>query len=71
MKVLNAHRHSVSVERFRREARAASRIQSDRVVRVTDANVAPGLGGAPFLVMELLDGCDLERRAETGGRAAK
>ena len=65
MKVLNAHRHSVSVERFRREARAASRIQSDHVVRVTDADVAPELGGAPFLVMELLDGCDLERRAET------
>jgi serine/threonine protein kinase len=49
-----------SVERFKREARAVSRIQSDHVVRVTDADVAPELGGAPFLVMDLLVGADLE-----------
>src|SRR5580658_4800706 len=49
-----------SVERFKREARAVSRIQSDHVVRVTDADVAPELGGAPFLVMDLLVGSDLE-----------
>ena len=57
-----------SVERFRREARAASLIKSDHIVRVTDADLAPELGGAPFLVMELLDGQDLERA--TGDRAA-
>ena len=50
-----------SVERFKREARAASSIQSDHIVRVTDADIAPELGGAPFLVMELLEGADLER----------
>ncbi len=50
-----------SVERFKREARAASRIQSEHIVRVTDADVAPELQGAPFLVMELLHGADLER----------
>ena len=50
-----------SVERFKREARAASLIKSDHIVRVTDADVAPELEGAPFLVMELLDGQDLER----------
>jgi serine/threonine-protein kinase len=50
-----------SVERFKREARAASSIQSDHIVRVTDADVAPELGGSPYLVMELLDGADLER----------
>jgi serine/threonine protein kinase len=49
-----------SVERFKREARAVSRIQSEHVVRVTDADVAPELGGAPFLVMDLLVGADLE-----------
>ncbi len=49
-----------SVERFKREARAASRIRSDHIVQVTDADVAPELGGAPFLVMELLEGSDLE-----------
>ena len=54
-----------SVERFQREARAASRIQSDHIVRVTDADVAPELDGAPFLVMELLDGANLEQVSGT------
>ncbi|MEP6653387.1 MAG: serine/threonine-protein kinase [Myxococcales bacterium] len=51
------------LERFKREARASARIKSEHVVRVTDADVAPELDGAPFLVMELLDGADLEREA--------
>jgi serine/threonine-protein kinase len=37
--------------RFRREARASSRISSENVVRVTDADVAAELDGAPFIVM--------------------
>src|SRR4051794_12424620 len=48
--------------RFKREARASARIKSDHVVRVLDADVAPELGGAPFLVMELLTGTDLYQR---------
>jgi serine/threonine-protein kinase len=60
LKVLNEGRDGL-VERFKREARAVSRIQSDHVIRVTDADVAPELGGAPFLVMELLEGVDLEQ----------
>jgi serine/threonine protein kinase len=51
------------LERFKREARASARVKSDHVVRVTDADVAPELDGAPFLVMELLEGSDLEREA--------
>jgi serine/threonine-protein kinase len=51
------------LERFKREARASARIRSEHVVRVTDADIAPELKGAPFLVMELLAGEDLERRA--------
>ena len=66
MKVLASRQPEVSVERFKREARAASRIQSDHVVRVTDADVAAELDGAPFLVMELLEGSDLERATATG-----
>jgi serine/threonine protein kinase len=54
-----------AVERFKREARAPARIKSEHVVRVTDADVAPELEGAPFLVMELLDGADLEEEAAT------
>ena len=48
------------VERFRREARATTAVKSDHVVRVTDADVAPELDGAPFLVMELLEGKNFE-----------
>ena len=49
------------VDRFKREARIQSSVKSDHVVRVVDADVAPELEGAPFLVMELLTGKDLER----------
>lgn len=48
------------VKRFKREAWLPARIKSEHVARVIDADVAEELGGAPFLVMELLDGCDLE-----------
>ncbi|HEY8078595.1 MAG TPA: serine/threonine-protein kinase [Labilithrix sp.] len=44
------------VERLRREARAAEMIASDHVVRVFSMGFADELRGAPFLVMELLDG---------------
>src|SRR5258708_1839709 len=47
--------------RFKREARAGAQIRSEHVVRVTDADVAPELDGAPFFVMELLEGFDLEK----------
>jgi eukaryotic-like serine/threonine-protein kinase len=55
------------VERFRREARAANLVKSESVVRVTDADVAPELDGAPFLVMELLVGQDFERLSHEEG----
>jgi serine/threonine protein kinase len=51
------------LERFKREARASARIKSEHVVRVIDADLAPELNGAPFLVMELLEGTDLESKA--------
>ena len=54
-----------TLDRFRREARTPARIDSDHVVRVTDADVAPELGNVPFLVMEYLRGEDLEH---LGGR---
>jgi eukaryotic-like serine/threonine-protein kinase len=57
-----------AVERFKREARASARIKSENVVKVVDADTAPELDGAPFLVMELLDGSDLQKRLEEHGR---
>lgn len=51
------------LERFKREARAAARIKSDHVVRVIDADAALELGGTLFLVMELLEGTDLDKAA--------
>ena len=45
------------VERFSREAQAAARIRSEHVARVLDAGSLES--GAPFLVMEFLEGCDL------------
>ncbi|MCK6588078.1 MAG: serine/threonine protein kinase, partial [Polyangiaceae bacterium] len=68
LKVLHATivSDAVALDRFRREARAPARIQSDHVVQVTDADVAPELGGVPFLVMEWLRGEDLEKISERG-----
>ena len=54
------------VERFAREAQAAAKIQSDHVARVLDAGSLPS--GAPFLVMEYLDGSDLEEVLEVQGK---
>jgi serine/threonine-protein kinase len=45
------------VERFLREARSATRIKSEHVVRVMDVGRLED--GLPFLVMEYLEGCDL------------
>jgi serine/threonine-protein kinase len=49
--------HPEIVERFAREARAASRIESDHVARVTDVDALDD--DTPFMVMEYLEGSDL------------
>lgn len=46
-----------AVERFLREARAAVKIQSEHVARVIDVGSLDS--GAPYLVMEYLEGADL------------
>jgi eukaryotic-like serine/threonine-protein kinase len=61
-------RNAQVIERFKREARASARIKSEHIVKVVDADVAPELEGAPFLVMELLNGTDLQKQLETNGR---
>jgi eukaryotic-like serine/threonine-protein kinase len=55
-----------SFERFRREAIAASRIESPHVVHVFDWGKAAD--GSPFLVMELLEGYDLRELFRREGR---
>jgi len=51
--------------RFKREARAAAQIDSDHVARVTDIGT---LGdGTPFMVIDYLDGVDLETALERRG----
>lgn len=56
------------VERFMREARAASKIKSPHVVRVTDIDVLPS--GAPYMVMELLEGYTLAELCRAQGPLA-
>jgi serine/threonine-protein kinase len=49
--------HGEAVARFAREARAAVQIQSEHVARVTDVGTLES--GAPYMVMEYLQGSDL------------
>ncbi len=53
------------VQRFTHEARAAKSLRSEHVVRVLDIGALPG--GTPFMVMEFLEGEDLNTRLERGG----
>jgi serine/threonine protein kinase len=48
-----------AVARFFQEGRAAARVSSDAVTRILDVDTLPD--GQPFLVMEYLDGRDLEK----------
>lgn len=48
------------VDRFLREARAAARLKSEHVARVMDVGTLSE--GQPYIVMELLEGEDLEHR---------
>jgi serine/threonine-protein kinase len=58
-------RNAPMVERFLREARAAARLKSEHVARVTDVGTLES--GQPYIVMELLQGEDLEQRRQRMG----
>ncbi|HEX6240452.1 MAG TPA: serine/threonine-protein kinase [Polyangiales bacterium] len=55
----------VARQRFQREARAAARVQSDYICRVLDTGVLDD--DTPFLVMEYLEGRDLEAELTARG----
>ncbi|MFO0679154.1 MAG: protein kinase [Polyangiaceae bacterium] len=54
------------VERFRREARSATRVVSEHVVQIFDCGETKS--GKPYIVMELLEGEDLDSLLEREGR---
>jgi serine/threonine-protein kinase len=68
LKFLNPKMRTVenALERFLREAVAASAVQTEHVVRVYDVGALPD--GTPYLVMELLDGRDLAAVMRTEGK---
>src|SRR5262249_32648824 len=51
--------------RFLREARAAAAIQSQHVVRIIDVGVTES--GVPYIVMENLNGCDIQEVLDQDG----
>ena len=55
-----------AIARFLAEARAAARIESDHVCRVFDVGTQPD--GVPFMVMEYLEGRDLEEELQARGQ---
>ena len=57
--------HDEALSRFLNEAKAAAKIKSEHVARVTD--VAVSERGMPYIVMEYLEGEDLEHLVQTGG----
>jgi serine/threonine protein kinase len=60
--------HQAAVERFTREARSAARIHHPNVVQILDYGVPKEGAGLPYIVMEYLEGTDLETRIHLRGR---
>src|SRR5439155_2652113 len=54
-----------AIARFAREARARAKLRSENVVRVTDVGALES--GAPYMIMEFLEGNDLAERLRTSG----
>ncbi len=61
-------REPAVIDRFRREAKLAAAIRDPHVVHIYDSGVTEA--GAPFIVMELLEGESLSQRLERAERVA-
>jgi len=57
--LLSGSESAEAVARFRREARAAHRVRNEHVVGIVDVSTTET--GVPYVVMEYLEGTDLER----------
>ena len=66
MMLPEAAKNPEAVQRFMREARAAVKIKSDHVVRVTDVGTLET--GLPYMAMEYLEGSDLREILTERGR---
>jgi serine/threonine-protein kinase len=62
----SAAQHDVMRERFVREARAAGRLRGEHIARIMDFGVLEN--GAPYIVMEFLEGSDLDQLLRQRGR---
>jgi len=58
--------HPEALARFRREVKVTTELAHPHIIEVVDFGTSPT--GEPFLVMEYLDGEDLEQRLERAGR---
>ena len=67
VKLLHGHLtdDAVTVARFQREARAAASVGHENIIEIFDMGVEPS--GAPYLVMELIEGHSLARTLREGG----
>jgi serine/threonine-protein kinase len=65
IKLLLATAMADAAPRFLREAQAAVRLKSEHVARVLDVGELPS--GAPYMVMEFLEGRDLDDLLQKGG----
>ena len=61
---IEATKHKEAALRFKREARAASRLRSEHVVKVSDVGQLPN--GAAYMVMEMLYGEDVATQLKRG-----
>ena len=58
--------HTITVTRFEREARSAGQLRNRHVARVMDVDQMPD--GLPYMVMEFLEGHDLQLELERRGQ---